>query len=144
MSPAVTIVFASILAAAAPALTLSERQAEHQIRLSGLDLGRRAPSANRGAVSLSSAGGDDFRVSLSLSPARFAQDHSRVLSLANRDWWVLWEDDRFGSRKILRQWFDSLCQPRGGNDLLAGSDIGASYTDPRLARYVRANLLFMA
>jgi len=133
MFPAVTVVLVSFLAAAAPALTLSERQAEHQLRLSGLDLDRRVFPANTGAVRLSSAAGDDFRVSLSHSPARFAQDHSRVLSLANRDWWVVWEDDRFGSRKILRQWFDSLGQLRGGNDLLAGSDIGASYTDPRLA-----------
>jgi hypothetical protein len=133
MLPAVTFVFASILVVTAPALTLSERQAEHQIRLSGLDLGRRAFSVDLGAISLSSAGGDDFRVSLSHSPARFAQDRGRVLSLANRDWWVVWEDDRFGSRKILRQWFDSLGHPRGVNGLLAGSDIGASYTEPRLA-----------
>ena len=133
MSPAVTVVFASILAATAPALTLPERQAEHQMRLSGLDLGQRASPASSGLISLSSANGDDFRVSLSSSPARFLQDRGRVVSLANRDWWVVWEDDRFGSRKILRQWFDSLGQARGGNDLLAGSDIGASYTDPRLA-----------
>jgi hypothetical protein len=133
MSPILTVVFASFLAAAAPALTLSERQAEHQMRLSGLDLGRRALPTNSGEVSLLSADDGDLRVSLSYSPARFVQDHGRVLSLANRDWWVVWEDDRSGSRKILRQWFDSLCQPRGGNDLLAGSDIGSHYTDPRLA-----------
>ncbi|MCX6835109.1 MAG: hypothetical protein NTW07_08250, partial [candidate division Zixibacteria bacterium] len=133
MLPTFTFVFASILAVTAPALTLSERQAEHQIRLSGLDLGQRTLPMAPGAISLSSANGDDFRISLSRSPARFAQDRSRVLSLANRDWWVVWEDDRFGSRKILRQWFDSLGNPRGGNSLLAGSDIGASYTEPHMA-----------
>ena len=132
MSPLISLILAGVLSAT-PEMSIAEREAEHQLRLDGLDLGRRAIPANAQETSLSSAAGEDFRVSLSHTPARFNQGQGRVLSLANRSWWVVWEDDRYGSRKILRQRFDSLCQPQGSNEVMAGSNLGADYTDPRLA-----------
>ena len=133
MSQVFSAVLCCLVAFGADAFPLSAREAEHRARLTGLDLNRRGGRSESGAISLSSLNAGDFRVSLSVSPARFSQDHSCVASLANRDWWVVWEDDRQGSRKIMRQWYDSLCNPRGGNELIAGSSFGSDYTDPRLA-----------
>jgi len=111
----------------------SDRLAEHDLLLQGLDVSRRnRPTVTVDGLALATADGDDIRVSLSTAPARFDQDNARLLQIAGGDWWVVWEDARYGSRKIFRQRFDSLGVPPGGNELLAGSGIGADYTEPRL------------
>ncbi|MEW5795271.1 MAG: hypothetical protein AB1772_02820 [Candidatus Zixiibacteriota bacterium] len=111
-----------------------EHRLSHDQRLSGLDLNRRGqPVLLAAASALAAANGDDFRISLSVSPARFDQNRGRVVQIADRDWWVVWDDDRMGSRKIFCQRYDSLGTPRAGNELLASSSIGADFADPRLA-----------
>lgn len=117
-----------------PVLADSDRPSEHARLLSGLDLSRRGvPIFSSGQPVLVSTASDDIRISLSVSPARFDHNHARVIQTAGRDWWVAWDDDRRGSRKIFRQGYDSLGVAVGANVLIAGSSVGADYTDPRLA-----------
>jgi len=123
------IVSVLILVVPYPSLADAERAACHDRRLSGLELSRRDL---RPAPTLSASQDNDFRVSSSIAPARFDQDGAQVVNLADGGWWVVWDDDRYGNRKILRQRFDLLGLPLDANELLAGSDYGANYVDPRL------------
>jgi len=120
-----------------------DRPNEHARLLSGLDLSRRgAPAAPEGQAVLASAAGEDIRISLSVSPARFDHDHARMVQTTGRDWWVVWDDDRQGSRKVFRQRYDSTGVTLGANELIAGSSIGADYTDPRLTRDTLGRIYF--
>lgn len=112
-----------------------ERKAEHDARLNGLDLTNRHPSQSGSRLGAAqSADYPDFRISQSISPARFDQTNAEIIQLADKGWLAVWDDNRFGSRKIFRQRFDSLLNTVGVNELVAGSSTGADYVDPLLAR----------
>jgi hypothetical protein len=81
----------------------------------------------------SSAAGEDLLVSGSIAPARFDQNLAQTVQTDGGNWWVVWEDNRRGSRKIYRQIFDPSGVEIGTNEVVAGSDIGSDFTDPRLA-----------
>lgn len=134
MRHGLTIIAILLLAGLCSARAEDDRCLRHSDRLNGLDLDSRVVGS---AVSLYSGlaigMSGDLRISASATPARFNQNHAQVVQAGDGRWWVVWDDDRFGSRKILRQIFDSAGQPVGSNDVLAGSDVGANFTEPRLA-----------
>jgi hypothetical protein len=119
-----------------PTIALSlDRAAEHQARLTGLNLSTRALMAEARPEIVSTAlAFSETLVSLSLSPARFEQDRAQVVRLTNGGWLAAWDDNRQGSRKIFWQRFDSLGNRATPNVLVAGSTIGNDYVDPRLVR----------
>jgi len=111
-----------------------DRIARHESRMAGLNLGARnlatepLPGTRALATDFS-----DLQVSGAFAPARFSQDHSRSVSLADGGWLVVWDDDRNGSRKIYWQRYDAQGSRVGDNVLVAGSSSGADYVDPDLA-----------
>ncbi len=121
----------------------TSRDMDHWQRMDRLDLlQRKLEAADRQTPTSALAAGDDLRVSGSISPARFDQDRTQTIQTETGSWWVVWEDDRLGSRKILRQIFDASGVAIGANDVIAGSAIGSDYSDPKLAVDTAGNIFF--
>lgn len=74
----------------------------------------------------------DLQVSVSVAPATFKQDRADIVKLADTAWLVVWQDQRFGSSKILGQIINQTGSLVGENFLLAGSDNGADLVEPIL------------
>ncbi|MCD6249169.1 MAG: T9SS type A sorting domain-containing protein [candidate division Zixibacteria bacterium] len=130
------IVIASILILLIPLTgqANSGRNLAHEQRLDGLDLSQRGlKTYEYQASTIALAAGDDLRISSSVSPARFDQNRARTIQTNTGNWWVVWEDNRLGSRKIFRQIFDANGVAISDNEIIAGSEIGSNFTDPRLA-----------
>ena len=126
-------IMGTVLSLAALAFSADDRQARHDQRLADLIANRGSPpTPPRSDRSPLLASDDDILISHSVAPARFSQDRPRVTAVADRGWWVAWDDDRAGSRKIYRQRFDTLGNRLGENELMAGSTAGSNYVDARL------------
>ena len=111
-----------------------DRVSIHAERLSGLDLNNREQAVPYHSFTSSLATDvEDFPVSESVSPSRFNQDYTDLYSLADNTWIAVWTDDRLGTQKIFLQKLDSSGDPIGNNILIAGSAIGHSFADARLA-----------
>jgi len=110
-----------------------DRAAAHAARLAGLDLERRSVAARAMAGLLATADVTDLAISGSISPAHFSQDHGQVASLSDGGWLAAWDDDRRGSRKVFWQRYDSSGNPVGANQIMAESDHGDDFVDPKLA-----------
>lgn len=75
---------------------------------------------------------DDAAVSESVAPARFDQANADMARLIDGGWVIVWDDDRRGVRKIFRQRYTDAGVPIGGNELVAGSMVGADYVEPKI------------
>ncbi|MEE8575888.1 MAG: hypothetical protein V3T31_01415, partial [candidate division Zixibacteria bacterium] len=75
----------------------------------------------------------DVAISESISPARFDQANGDLVYLADLGSLALFDDDRFGSRKIFWQRYDLQGEAIGQNVMIAGSSVGNNYVDPKLA-----------
>jgi len=138
-------VIISILILVTPLIGMADsgRNLAHNQRLDGLDLSRRGTlESGYQTTTVALAAGDDLRVSGSISPARFDQNRARTIQTETGNWWVVWEDNRLGSRKIFRQLFDVNGIAIGDNEVIAGSDIGSNFTDPRLAIDTAGHVFF--
>lgn len=74
----------------------------------------------------------DYRLSTSISPARFDQQQPAIRQLKDSTWLVIWQDDREGSYKIYGQQFRDDGSLIGGNLLIAESMVGDDLVDPKL------------
>lgn len=108
----------------------SDRAALHADRIGGLALTSRTGDAVRDLPAAASAVGNDWQISQSVAPARFDQDRSEVVPLANGGWRTVWSDDRQGSWKIFAQSYDALGNKVGSNEMIAGSLNGDDFVDP--------------
>lgn len=121
-----------------------DRAAEHARRLDGYTESRRGamPSDTRSASLQASAFGD-LLVSDYGYPARFTQDHVRLLPISNGRWLAAWSDDRLGASKIFWQVLDSLGVPASSNQLIAGSTVGNDCVDPLLLKDTRGKIYLL-
>ncbi len=121
-----------------------DRAAEHVRRIDGYSESRRSTiSSDNRSASLQASAFGDLLVSDYGYPARFTQDHVRLLPISNGRWLAAWSDDRLGASKIFWQVLDSLGVSAGSNQMIAGSAVGNDYVDPLLLKDSRGKIYLL-